>query len=211
VHLKMLYVAASAKAAIKHLSLWLPGRGRMGSGSAGLRSGLTVCSRQAVRPIIRPWMRRSTRFFREPRARRWHQRRIACQTRSIAPAPFVSAPRARLYQGGLQLHLRHLRPISWRHRCNASDVDDAGTSHRYRLLQPLLRTRRLWLDARGAPGDLASVRPGIGKAQRILDQGKAWLWEWPSFGIHSQVSWKITADGRRALFRPVSTARLAGL
>jgi hypothetical protein len=74
VHLKMLYVAASAKAAIKHLSLWLPGRGRMGSGSAGLRSGLTVCSRQAVRPIIRPWMRRSTRFFREPRARRWHQR-----------------------------------------------------------------------------------------------------------------------------------------
>jgi hypothetical protein len=50
---------------------------------------------------------------------------------------------------------------------------DAGASHRHRLLQPLLRRRRLWLDARGAPGDLASVRPGIGKAQPDIGPGQS--------------------------------------
>ena len=70
--------------------------------------------------------------------------------------------RPRLHEGGLQLHLRHLRPLSRRHRRDASDVGDAGASHRYRLLQPLLRRRRLWPDARGAHGDLASMTPRIG-------------------------------------------------
>jgi len=64
-----------------------------GGRDSAIRSGLTVCSRQVARPIIRPWMRRLMRFLREPRARRRHPCRIACQTRTIAPAPSVLAPK----------------------------------------------------------------------------------------------------------------------
>src|SRR5262249_40129644 len=89
------------------------------------------------------------------------RRRRPCQRR-----------RARLHQGGLQLHLRHLRSLSRRHRRDASDWGYAGASHRYRLLQPFLRKRRLWSDARGAHDDLASMTPDICKAWRISNQGK---------------------------------------
>jgi hypothetical protein len=126
---------------------------------SAIRSGSTVCSRQAVRPILSDHGCGGRRaFFTNParadgtsaasHIRRGASRRHrSCQRR-----------RARLYQGGLQLHLRHLRPLSWRHRCNASDVGDAGASHRYRLLRPLFPPRCLWIDPCG-PHMVRAVPP----------------------------------------------------
>jgi hypothetical protein len=48
--------------------------------------------------------------------------------------------------------------FSRRHRCDASDVGNAGPSHRHRLLRPVLLSRRLRAGARGAYGYLAPVR-----------------------------------------------------
>src|SRR5262245_30089888 len=168
---------------------------------SAIRSGSTACSRRVVRPIFRPWMRRSTRFFREPRARRRHQCRITCQTKSIAPAQSVSAPKGSLAPRRSATRSRHLRSLSRRHRRDASDVGYAGASHRYRLLQPFLRKRRLWSDARGAHGDLASMTPGIGKAWRISNQGKR-----PTFRVAPpRREWRATAyeDGHYSFALPL--------
>ena len=69
-------------------------RGERREQHSAIRSGSTACSRQAVRPITRPWMQPSMPCLRRRRAaaRKPDPCRTACRRRSIAPARSGSAP-----------------------------------------------------------------------------------------------------------------------